>query len=117
MAGSLVLKLILQVPVPQAVYTIWLITLLVIVVVIVPLAVYLLHRTYRAARSIERYFAEMAEAGAGVAENTRHVDALEQTIEIATKIVSVAGNINMHSGTIKTTLAGRAGPHNENGKR
>ena len=105
-----------QAPVPQAVYTIWAITLAIVVLVIVPLAIYLLHRTYTAARSIERYFAEMAVAGVGAAENTSHVKALEQTIEIATKILSVAGNINSHSDTVKTTLAGRAANLNGNGK-
>ncbi|MEM7130142.1 MAG: hypothetical protein AAF702_27675 [Chloroflexota bacterium] len=108
---------ILQQPtVPQAVYTIWAITLAIVVLVIVPLAIYLLHRTYAAARSIERYFAEMAEAGVGIAENTSHVQALEDTIAIATKILGVAGNINSHSDTIKVTLAGRAANLNGNGK-
>lgn len=108
-------------PVPQAVYTIWAVTLAIVVLVIVPLIIYLLHRTYTAARSIERYFAEMAAAGVGVAENTSHVKALEQTIAVATRILSVAGNINAHSDTIKVTLANRAtarnGYQNGNGKQ
>ena len=107
---------LLQAPVPQAVYTIWAITLAIVVVVIVPLAIYLLHRTYMAARSIEQYFAEMAEAGVGIAQNTGHVKALETTIEIATKLLAVAGNIDTHSDTVKTTLAGRAANLNGNGK-
>ena len=103
---------VLQVTVPSAVYTIWAITLAVVLLLIVPLAIYLLHRTYRAARSIERYFAEMAEAGAGIADNTHHVQALEETTAIAGKILTVAGNINAHSESIKSTLAGRATPRN-----
>ena len=113
----LVRDFLLQTPVPQAVYTIWAITLAIVVLVIVPLAIYLLHRTYTAARGIERYFAEMAEAGVGVAENTNHVKALEATIVIATKILSVAGNINAHSDTVKTTLAGRAAALNGRAER
>ena len=109
-------SLLQQAGVPQAVYTIWAITLAIVVLVIVPLAIYLLHRTLTAARSIERYFAEMAEAGVGIAANTSHVKALEDTISIATKILSVAGNIDSHSDTIKTTLAGRAASLNGNGK-
>ena len=114
--NSTFLNLFLQAaPVPQAVYTIWAVTLAIVVLVIVPLAIYLLHRTYTAARSIERYFAEMAAAGVGVAENTSHVKALEETIAIATKILGVAGNINAHTDTVKVTLAGRAANANFNG--
>ena len=97
-----------EVVVPQAVYVIWAILLAISVLVVLPLVVYLLHRTLRAAQSIERYFAEMATAGVGIAENTSHVKALEDTIAVATTILSVAGNINDHSETIKRTLAGRA---------
>jgi hypothetical protein len=109
-------NLLLQAAAPQAVYTIWAITLAIVTLVIVPLAIFLLHRTYRAARNIERYFAEMAEAGVGVAENTSHIQALEQTIAVATKILTVAGNINAHSRTVQTTLAGRAANRHINGK-
>ena len=92
---------------PQAVFVIWFILLLIMVVVIVPLAIFLLHRTMRQAQSIERYFAEMAEAGAGIANNVSHAKALEDTIQVATAILGVAGNINQHTTTIKNTLAGR----------
>ncbi|MBA3970285.1 MAG: hypothetical protein H0X52_09300, partial [Gemmatimonadetes bacterium] len=40
---------------PPAVYTIWWIGLILTLVVFVPLSVFLLHRTWRAARSIQLY--------------------------------------------------------------
>jgi hypothetical protein len=98
--------------VPTAVYVIWALFLAFVVIVIVPITVFLLYRTHRIAVSIERYFAEMAEAGAGIAENTSHIKALEETIQVATTLLSVAGNITNHSGTMKTTLAARAGKAN-----
>lgn len=97
-----------DVVVPQAVYIIWAILLIVAVFVVLPVVVFLLHRTWLAARSIERYFAEMTTAGVGIAENTSHIKALEDTISVATAILGVAGTINNHTNTIKTTLAARA---------
>lgn len=97
-----------DVVVPQGVYIIWAILLIVAVFIVLPLVVFLLHRTWLAARSIERYFAEMAAAGVGIAENTSHIKALEDTIAVATTILGVAGNINDHTNTIMTTLAARA---------
>ena len=90
------------------VQVIWLILLIVAVVIVAPLVWYLLHRTWKAAHNIERYFAEMATAGVGVAQNTAHVKALESTIQVATTILSVAGAINEHAATVETALAGRA---------
>ena len=104
-----------DVVIPQAVYVIWAIVLAVAILIILPVATYLLHRTYLAARSIERYFADMATAGVGIAENTGHIKALEDTIAVATTILSVAGNINEHSNTIKTSLASRASRASGNG--
>lgn len=93
--------------VPTAVYVIWIIVLVVAVFIILPLAVYLLQRTLNAARNIERYFAEMRDAGVGIAQNTSHITALDDTISVATQILETAGSINEHTATIKTTLAGR----------
>ncbi|ETW97739.1 MAG: hypothetical protein ETSY1_21505 [Candidatus Entotheonella factor] len=92
---------------PQAVFVIWLILLCIIVVAIVPLAIVLLHRTMRNAQAIERYFAEMAEAGTGIVNHVSHAKALEETIQLATAILGVAGNIKQHTATIKETLARR----------
>lgn len=102
--------------VPQAVYIIWALLLAVVIVVVLPLAVFLLYRTLRMARFIERYFAEMVEPGIGIVQNTSHIKALEDTIRVATTILSVGGNINTHTETIKTTLAARASQTSGNGR-
>ena len=44
---------------PTAVYAIWWTSLVIVAVVVVPLAIGLLHRTLRAAQSIQRYLDEM----------------------------------------------------------
>jgi len=92
---------------PQAVFTLWAI-LLIVTVLLLPYIVYLLHRTYVASRNIERYFKEMSEAGVGIAGNTEHIKALDDTIGVASGILEVAGDINSHAETIKDTLGGRA---------
>lgn len=97
-----------QVEVPAAVYTIWWIVLAVAVLVILPLTVYLLQRTLDAARNIERYLGEMRDAGVGIADNTQHISALDDTIGVATQILQTAGTISEHTATIEETLAGRA---------
>ena len=102
--------------IPQSVYIIWALLLAFVIIFLVPVTVFLLYRVHRIAVSIERYFAEMAGAGVGIAENTSHIKALEDTIQVATTILSVAGNINDHSATIKDTLAARAGKATTNGR-
>lgn len=103
--------LLLQEPivVPTAVYVIWAITLAIAVLVILPLTVYLLQRTLNAARNIERYLAESRDAGVGIADNTGHIKALDDTIEVATKILGTAGSLKEHAATIETSFAARAG--------
>lgn len=100
--------------VPTAVYAIWIITLAVAVLVILPLTVYLLHRTLNAARGIESYFADMRDAGLGIAGNTRHITALDDTISVAGQILETAGQINEHAATIEKTLAARASGNGHN---
>jgi len=85
----------------------WLV-LLIVTVLVLPYLIHLLHKTWQASRSIERYFKEMKEAGIGVAGNTEHVKALDDTIGVASGILEVAGSINEHADTLKTTLASRA---------
>lgn len=92
---------------PQAVVVLWTI-LLIVTVLLLPFIVGLLHRTWKASRSIERYFKEMLEAGLGVAGNTEHIKALDDTISVASGMLNVAGDINEHAETIKETLAGKA---------
>ena len=82
----------------EAVFWIWGITLGVITFVVVPLALYLLHRALRAARSIERYTREALEAGAGIAANTAAKSLLEaaellkrRSAEVADAVTGPAG--------------------------
>ena len=70
---------------PQAVFILWTI-LLVVTVLLLPFIIYLLHTTWKASKSIERYFKEMLEAGLGVAGNTEHVKALDDTIAVASNM-------------------------------
>jgi ABC-type multidrug transport system fused ATPase/permease subunit len=97
------------VEIPVAVYVIWWITLAVAVVVVLPLAVYLLHRTLRAARQIERYAARALEAGVGIAGNTENISALEGTISTATGILETAHSIEQRTGTIEEVFETRTG--------
>ena len=94
--------------IPDAVYTIWWIGLVVTLVVFVPLAVYSLHRTWRSARSIQRYAAETLEAAAGIARNTDNVKALGVTIAVGTDMLGAAGAIEKKLSTVATVLAERA---------
>jgi len=91
----------------QAVIILWTI-LLVVTVLLLPLIVSLLHKTWRASRNIERYFKEMLEAGLGIAGNTAHISALNDTIGVATTMLDVAGNIDENAATIKGALGDRA---------
>ncbi len=95
---------------PQAVYVIW-VMVLVVAVLVLPLVVYLLHRTLRAARSIARYFEEMRIAGEGIAANTGHIPALEQTIEAGGTLLATAGDIDAHAATIEDVMIQRAARH------
>ena len=92
---------------PPAVYTIWWIALLVTLVVFVPLSVYLLHRTFVAARSIRRYADATLTAAAGIAGNTQHIPALDSTIAVGSAMVGVAGEISQKLDTAATVLAQR----------
>lgn len=93
---------------PSAVYTLWWIGLIVTLVVFVPWAVYLLHRTYLAARSIERYAADALTAAAGIVANTKNVAALDATIGVAGQLLDGAGSVVKKLDTTATVLAERA---------
>ena len=94
--------------VPDEVYTVWWIGLAATLLLFVPLSVYLLHRTYIAARSINRYAAEALTAAAGIAGNTKHIPALDATIGVGSAMVGVAGQIAKKLDTAATVLAQRA---------
>ena len=93
--------------IPDAVYTIWWVGLIVTLVVFVPLAVYSLHRTWRAARSIQRYAAEALQAAAGIERNTRNVAALDDTIAVATDVLGAAGAVERKLDTVAGVLEER----------
>ena len=94
--------------IPAAVYTIWWIGLIVTLVVLVPLAVYLLHRTWRSARSIQRYAAETLQAAGGIASNTAKIGALDATIEVAGGMLAAAGAAERKLDTVAAVLEQRA---------
>jgi hypothetical protein len=94
--------------VPAAVYTIWWIGLVITLVVFVPLAVVLLHRLWRTARSIQLYARDALTAAAGIAGHTAHIGALDQTIHVATEILTTAGAIEQKLNAATAVLAGRA---------
>jgi len=71
----------------NAAYWIWGTTLAVITFVVVPLALHLLHKTLKAAISIERYARESLTAGVGIANNTAAIPALEATLATAGSLI------------------------------
>ena len=91
----------------NALYVLWII-LLVVTLLVLPFIVVLLNRTLRDARNTERYVREMRDAGMGIANNTEHIKALNSTIAVASNILTVAGQINEHSGGLGGALKSRA---------
>ena len=69
------------------VYWIWGATLVIITLIIVPTAIYLLHRTLRAAMMIEQHTRESLEAAVHILENTAAIPALDETIAAATSLI------------------------------
>jgi hypothetical protein len=93
---------------PHEVFVLWWAGLILTLVVFVPLSVYLLHRTWVAARSINRYAAEALTAAAGIAGNTKYIPALDDTISVGSAMVGVGGQIAAKLDTAATVLAQRA---------
>lgn len=94
--------------IPPIVYTIWAAGLALTLLVFVPLAVALLHRLWRTARSIQIYARESLAAAAGIAANTAQIGALNQTIGTATDILTTAAAIEQKLGAATAILARRA---------
>ncbi len=92
---------------PPAVWTIWTVGLVVTLLVWVPVAVYSLHRTWRAALSIQKYAADALQAAAGIVGNTAPISALGATIGVATEMVAVAGAVEQKLGAVAGLLASR----------
>ena len=93
---------------PPAVFTIWAAGLVVTLLVFVPLSVVLLHRLWRAARSIQMYARDALTAAAGIAGHPAHVAALDETITVATAILSTATEIEQKLNAATGVLARRA---------
>ena len=96
---------------PQTVYILWIIVLAV-ALILFPFIIRLLHKTFMAAKNIERYLRAMKEAGMGIAGNTAHITALDNTITVAVDILDSAGKINSNAETIETVMADRSAKFN-----
>lgn len=88
--------------------TIWAAGLALTLMVFVPLSVLLLHRLWRAARSIQLYTRDALTAAVGISGNTAHIGALDQTIQTATAILSTASAIEQKLKGATALLARRA---------
>lgn len=97
------------------VLALWWVALGLTVFAIVPLAIYLLHRTWRAAKMIERYTAETLAAAAGIADHTSRIEALDETVAAAGPIVEKAATLAQGASRLATLLRGRAGLEAEGG--
>ena len=96
---------------PAIVNILW-IVVLAVALILFPFIVRLLHKTFIAAKNIERYLKDMKEAGLGIAGNTEHITALNSTIDVAVDILNSAGKINTNAETIKGVMADRAAKFN-----
>lgn len=92
----------------MSVETIWAAGLALTLLVFVPLAVTLLHRLWRVARSIQLYARDALAAAAGIAGHTAQIGALDDTIATAGGILTTAGAIERTLGEATVLLARRA---------
>ena len=94
---------------PPVLFTLWRVTLVVSLLALIPISVYLLHSTFRAARSIDRYAREALTAAAGIASHTGHISALDATIGTATEVLAAAEAVEGKLATIASVLGQRSG--------
>ena len=87
---------------------VWAVGLVLTLVVFVPLAVVLLHRLWRAARSIQLYARDALAAAGGIAGHTAQIGALDDTIHVASGILTTAGAIEQKLNAATGLLARRA---------
>ena len=83
-----------------AVYWIWGATLVIITLIIVPTAIYLLHRTLRAAMMIEQHTRESLDAAVHILKNTAAIPALDETIAAATSLIEATKILQDATGAI-----------------
>lgn len=87
---------------------IWGATLTIVALIIVPVALSLLSRALIAARNIERYLADMLEAGVKIVGHSEAVPALNDTLATAAAMKPVADAIETKTGVVAGILAKRA---------
>jgi len=92
----------------MTVENIWAAGLAITLVVFVPLSVILLHRLWRVARSIQLYARDALTAAAGIAANTGHIGALDDTIQTAGAMLTTASAIEQKLNGATALLARRA---------
>ena len=98
--------------VPDAVFTLWLVTVILALVVFVPLAVYWLFSLLRTAQSIQRYAREAVGPTQAIAQHTSALPALDATIGVATEILAAAEGVASKLGTIAAVIEERAARRN-----
>lgn len=97
---------------------VWAVTLAAGLFGIVPVVVNLLDRALQAARSIERYSAEIQASTAQIAANTASAAALKDTIAAAAVLTAGAESIERHAAAIEgVLLRGAAQSRPEEGGR
>ena len=89
----------------RIVAVVWRLMLAATILGVVPVVVTCLQRLLPAARNIELYTAEMLTGGAGIAQNTANVAALQDTIRVAPQLVTGAESLEQHTATIHTALS------------
>ena len=92
----------------MTVETIWAAGLVLTLVVFVPWSVVLLHRLWRAARSIQIYARDALAAAGGIAGHTAQIGALDETIETASMALITASLIEQKLHAATALLARRA---------
>lgn len=94
--------------IPEAVFTLWLITVVLALVAFVPLAVYSLFRLLRAAWSIRDYAGDAVAPAQAIASSTAALPALDTTIGVATEILAAAEAVAGKLDTVAAVLESRS---------
>jgi len=87
---------------------IWLITVLLVALVIVPVAISLLSKTLKHAKSIERYLSDMLNAGVPIVSHTAAITAVDDLIAVAKKLKANVEPIESGTGSLAELLVQRA---------
>ncbi len=89
----------------KMVAAIWAFLLVISYGAVLPVVVGLLRRALTAARFIEHYSAEILAHSQGIARNTAHVAALEQTTALASELLAAGDALEQHTAHLRTALA------------